>query len=111
MKTTNRHLDELQPKVDRVLAEGRTIVENEADPVKKDLAREDLLKLSGHWLRLCDVHSKKIVKINPQWYQFRSNVPSTKIWIDYMDRHLRHVEPEKGKVGWGVKFRGVAKPL
>ena len=98
LQTTNRHLDELNPKIDRVLIEGRQAVDREPDQTKQDETREDLLKLSGQWLKLCDEHSKKVVKINPQWYQFRSNVPSTKLWITYMDKHLRRVEPEKGKV-------------
>jgi hypothetical protein len=80
------------------LIEGRSVLDREPDVAKQDEIREDLLKLSGQWLRLCDTHSKKVVKINPQWYQFRSNVPSTKLWINYMDQHLRHVEPESGKV-------------
>ena len=73
-------------------------MESEEYPVKQDATREELLKLSGQWQKWCDVHSKKVVKINPQWYQFRTNVPSTKIWVNYMDRHLKGVEPEKGKV-------------
>ena len=97
-QTTNRHLDELNPKIDRVLIEGRSVVDREPDMAKQDETREELLKLSGQWLRLCDTHSKKVVKINPQWYQFRNNIPSTKLWITYMDQHLRHVEPESGKV-------------
>ncbi|XP_028414557.1 dystrophin-like isoform X10 [Dendronephthya gigantea] len=97
IKTTNRHLDDLNPKIDRVLIEGRSVIDREPDLAKQDDTREDLLKLTGQWLRLCDVHSKKVVKINPQWYQFRSNVPSTKLWITYMDKHLRQVEPESGK--------------
>ena len=97
------------------------MIDNEPDAAKQDETREELLKLSGQWLKLCDVHSKKVVKINPQWYQFRSNVPSTKLWITYMDKHLRQVEPESGKVrerifplnqaqGWKKKYR-TTRPL
>lgn len=69
-----RKLDILQPRVETILKESKTVTSR--DSPGSDTIRHSLLDLSGRWLKACDDvdRNKRAVKIVPNWYQFRSNL-------------------------------------